>query len=197
MTSNKTYTNEQFELLKEILFKNEKIVKLLNILDELDIPDYYLTSGAVNQTVLNYYHGYDIEYGIIDYDIVYFDQDTSYEKEDKIIKTIEAACKSLNLKLDIKNQARVHLWHKDRFGYDVPPYKDLEDALSRYGSTISGISVRLKNGVFSVYAPYGLDDLFTMTLRPIKGDYSKEKYEERASKWKSLWPKLKVLPWKF
>ena len=40
-----------------------------------DFKNWYVGAGGVNQTVFNYYHGYECDYGIKDYDIVYFDED--------------------------------------------------------------------------------------------------------------------------
>ena len=81
----------QIEILKEILYKNEKLVETLKVLEEYaqknpKFRNYYVGAGGVNQTVFNYYHGYDINYGIKDFDIVYYDSDESYEAEDIIIK---------------------------------------------------------------------------------------------------------------
>ena len=83
-----------------------------------------------------------MNYLIDDYDTVYYDEDLSYEKEDKIIKEINLLCKDLNVSLDIKNQARVHLWFKNKFGYSIKPNKSVEDAISKWGSTVTCIGVR-------------------------------------------------------
>ena len=90
---NKSF-DEQLIVLEEILRKNDKLIRLLEILEDYSLENpsfsnWYVGAGGVNQTVFNYYHGYDIDYGIKDYDIVYFDTDTSYEAEDLIIKDLE------------------------------------------------------------------------------------------------------------
>lgn len=46
-----------------------------------------------------------------------------------------------------------------------------------------------------VHAPYGLDDLFKLTIRPLKYEFSKELYEQKCQKWLKKWPNLKILPW--
>jgi len=38
----------------------------------------------------------------------------------------------LPLKLDVKNQARVHLWYKERFGYTIKPYSSSADAIRTF-----------------------------------------------------------------
>ena len=34
-----------------------------------------MVAGSINQTIFNYYHGYDLNYGIKDFDVAYFDDD--------------------------------------------------------------------------------------------------------------------------
>ncbi|MDD4282506.1 MAG: nucleotidyltransferase family protein, partial [Bacilli bacterium] len=69
--------NEQIEILKQILLQNKKLSTLLKNLQDSDLKNYYVGAGSINQTVFNYYHDFDLDYGIKDFDIVYFDEDTS------------------------------------------------------------------------------------------------------------------------
>ena len=185
----------QLKLFKEILSMNKKLIALLQILDDLGIPDCYVSAGCINQTVFNYLHGYEIDFGIGDYDVVYYDTDTSYEAEDVIIKRINSKAKDLGLNLDIKNQARVPLWYKDKFGREIEEYSCVEEAINRWGTTVTCIGVKMHNGKIDVYAPYGLNDLFGMILRPNKIQFIKEHYDLKTNKWKEKWPLLTVMPW--
>lgn len=186
---------EQLIILEKILNKNTKLMELLKILENDGLENYYVTAGCVNQTIFNYYHNYDISYGIKDYDIVYFDKDITYEKEDIIIKRLNNKLKELNIETDIKNEARVHIWYYEKYGIKRTPYTSVEDAISRFGSTITCIGIRLEKEKLIVYAPYGLNDIFTMTIRPVKKDFPKESYDERATRWMSKWPKLTKVDW--
>ena len=83
----------QLEVLENILMQNERLVTVLKILEQyakekINFKNYYLGAGGINQTVFNYYHGYDLNYGIKDYDIVYFDSDVSYDAEDIVISEL-------------------------------------------------------------------------------------------------------------
>ncbi len=187
--------NEQIEDLKEILFKNENLKELLKRLEKSRLKNYYVAAGAINQTVFNYFHNYKIDANIKDYDIVYYDNDLSYEKEDKIIKYLKKLLSDLNIELDIKNEARVHIWYNKKYGCKRMPYTSLEDAISRWGTTITCIGVRLENNNLIVTAPYGLNDLFNMIIRPVKLDFLEKDYNEKISKWQDKWPNLKVIPW--
>lgn len=192
--TNKTLL-EQIEILEKILFQNEKLKKVLTILSKSNLKDYYVAAGCINQTVFNYYHDNKIDFGIEDFDIVYFDQDLSYEKEDEVIKYVTDLLKDIPMKLDIKNEARVHIWYGQKYGKNIEPYTSVEDAISSWGTSITCIGVRLENEKLVVCAPYGLNDIFTMTIRPIKRQYTKQQYDIKTAKWKNKWPLLNVLPW--
>ncbi len=185
----------QLKLLKKILFKNKDLLNILISLDNLGINNYYVGAGCINQTVFNYYHGYEANYGIEDYDIVYFDKDTSYESEDIMIKKISKELECINVSLDIKNQARVHLWYEKKFGHKIDKNLSVEDAISKWGTTITSIGVKLIGNKLVVYAPYGLNDLYKLILRPNKTNYIKKDYDKKVLKWKEKWPLLEVIPW--
>lgn len=185
----------QLKVLKKIIKKNKILMEILTVLEKLDIDDCFVAAGAINQTVFNYLHGYEIDKNINDYDIVYFDPDSSYEKEDIVIKKIENALLHLNVKIDIKNQARVHLWYGKKFGHEIQANKSVYDAINKWGTTVTCIGVRLKNNKLIVYAPFGLNDLFKMIIRPNKENYIKRDYDEKAKRWKNNWPKLTIIPW--
>ena len=185
----------QVNILEKIIMESEVLNKILKVLDENFGYDYYVTAGSINQTIFNYYHGYPLDNGIDDIDIVYFDKDTSYEIEDKIIKEVSELLKDINIRLDIKNQARVHLWYGKKFGHEIDANKSVEEAISKWGTTVTCIGVRISNGKFKVYAPYGLNDLFKMTIRPVKDNFIKEDYDKKCAKWKEKWKLLTIIPW--
>ena len=186
---------EQLDILEKILRMNRTLMKVLEDLEKEEIHQYYVGAGAINQTVFNYYHGYEIEYGIQDYDIVYYDKDVSYEAEDQVIRRVKKSLEGISASLDIKNEARVHLWYYEKYGIKRTPYVSVEDAIASWGATITCIGVRLEQGRLIVYAPYGLDDLFGMVVRPVKREFTKEAYDERASRWMKKWPKLTKIEW--
>ena len=190
--------NEQLLVLESILNKSKKIKEISRVLEQYskenqDFKNYYLAAGCINQTIFNYYHNYDLDYGIGDYDIVYYDEDTSYEKEDIIIKDLKERLKYLDLKFDIKNEKRVHIWYNEKYKTNRKEYESVEDAISKWGTTITCLGVRMENNKLIVCAPYGLNDLFNLILRPVKIDFTKEDYEKKVTKWTSKWELLKVI----
>lgn len=187
----------QIKLLSEILIKNEPLYEVIKKSADIGIKEYYIGAGCISQTVWNYQTGKNLYYGIEDVDFVYYDNsDLSYVAEDKIIKLVTAALKSCKFKLDIKNQARVHIWYKERFGRSIEPYSSVEEAIGTWPSTASAIGVRLENNVLKVFAPFGLNDLFGLILRANKVKITEETYILKTEKWKSKWAELNVIPWR-
>ena len=79
--------------LVEAVLRNPMNRAILERLPALGLADAWLVSGAVFQTVWNVITGRPPEYGIKDYDIFYFDPDTSFAAEDVVIRRV-AACMS-------------------------------------------------------------------------------------------------------
>src|SRR5450631_2574469 len=82
----------------------------------LALPDAWIVSGCLVQTVWNVLTGRATGYGINDYDVFYFDPDTSWEAEDAVICKLNDALAHLNVKVEARNQARVHLWYAEKHG---------------------------------------------------------------------------------
>jgi hypothetical protein len=144
--------------------ENPVIAGLLAKLPALDVEQCYLTAGCLFQTVWNYRSGLPLENAIKDYDVFYFnDQDLSWEAEDKIIRRANSHLGSLAKSVEMKNQARVHLWYRERFGRPCPELRSATDGIDRYliSCTCIGINVKTK----ALYAPNGLDDMWEGILR--------------------------------
>jgi hypothetical protein len=155
--------------LDAILRASPRLMQVLEIARDLDLPDWRIVSGSIYQTVWNALTGRDADYGIKDYDLFYFDaSDLSYEAEDVEIKRAAIAYSpELSPSVEVRNQARVHLWFEDHFGEPYAPLSSSDEALERFVSPAYAVGVRLeKDGRLDVAAPFGLDDLFAMTLRP-------------------------------
>lgn len=175
--------------------------KIINLSIErarlLNIENYYIGAGCIAQTVWNYLSNKSLEYGIKDIDFVYFDdKNLDSQSENMIASKVKALYSDLNIEIDVKNEARVHLWYKSHFGYNIEPYTSLEAAIDTWPTTATAIGVRKgNNNEFIVYAPFGLNDLLGKIVRPNKAQITKEIYEKKVTSWLSKWPDLKVIPW--
>ncbi len=105
----------QINFLAEIIEKNAVLSTIIKKAPKLGLKHYYIGGGCIAQTVWNYQNGMDLLYGISDVDLVYYDSsDFSYEAEDSVIKSGAVLFRQTPLPLDIKNQARTHLWYECR-----------------------------------------------------------------------------------
>ena len=154
--------------MEAIVRATPSLMHVLTVARDLELPDWLVFSGAVYQPVLNHLTGREPDYGIRDYDLAYFDPDTSYEAEDLVIRRVAAAFgPPFREMVEVRNQARVHLWFEAKFGEAYEPLASSAEALSRFTSTIFSVGVRLEaDEALTIHAPFGLEDLFAMRLRP-------------------------------
>ena len=83
--------------------------------------------------------------------------------------------------MEARNQARVHLWFKPRFGADYPPLQSADESLTRYASIVHAFGVRLEaDGELDVIAPFGLDGMVIRPNRMINNQVSHEAKASRA-----------------
>lgn len=185
----------QKRLLYDILFKSPALSEVIQGSVSLGLENYYVGAGCVCQTVWNFQNGLDLMYGISDIDLAYFDEDLSYEKEDRVIQQVKHKFQGLPVEIDVKNQARVHLWYRNHYGYDLSPYTSVEQAIGTWPTTATAVGVRLKGSGLTVCAPFGLNDLFGQIIRPNKTQITEETYLQKCSKWRLKWNSLTVVPW--
>jgi hypothetical protein len=164
-----TSESELHERLTAILRAMPPLMQVLSVARDLCLPDWLLFSGAVYQPVLNHLTGRPLDYGIKDYDLGYFDaSDLSYEAEDAVIRRVKAAFdESLRSMVEVRNQARVHLWFEAKFREPYGPLSCTAEALERFASATFAVGVRLEpDDRLYIEAPFGLADLFALRLRP-------------------------------
>ena len=163
-------------------------------LDALALPDAWLVSGCLVQTVWNVMTGRAADYGISDYDVFYFDPDTSWEAEDAVIRKLEARLSSLGVKIETRNQARVHLWYPEKHGLPYPPLKCSTDGIDRFLTANTMVGIRRAGDSYEVYAPNGLDDMAGLIARPNPGpNFSPANYAAKTARWKEMWPEITVV----
>lgn len=93
-----------------IALRNPVNTELLHRLRDLRIPQCYLTAGCLFQAIWNYRSGTPVDWGVNDYDVFYFDDsDLTEEAEDRVIQLVSEATADLGAKVEVRNQARVHL----------------------------------------------------------------------------------------
>lgn len=188
--------HRQIQYLDEALKQNVVAQAALAVGAELALPNWYLGAGGVAQTVWNIRHGFEPAEGIKDYDLVYFDpSDLSLDAESQIEHEVVRRLSEFGVVVDVKNEARVHLWYEQRFGRHLEPHTSTEDAIATWPTTASSVGVRHDSEGFVVCAPFGLSDLLGMVARPNKAVVTQDVYDEKVSRWAARWPRLQVIPW--
>ncbi|WP_242077292.1 nucleotidyltransferase family protein [Brevundimonas diminuta] len=182
--------------LAAIVRADAGLMHVLTTVRALDLPDWRLVSGAVYQAVWNARTGRPAGYGVKDYDLAYFDaSDLSYEAEDVVIKRVAAAFdEPFRSQVEVRNQARVHLWFQNRFGEPYAPLHSTDEALGRFVAPTFAVGVRLEaDDSLSVAAPFGLDDVFALTIRPNPNRQVARGWAKAVDSARARWPELTVV----
>jgi hypothetical protein len=189
--------DEQVTRFEAALRRNYTLTEVLSRAAAMELPDWYLVAGCLYQTVWNVATGQPPEAGILDYDLAYFDDsDLSWDAEDAVI---QAGCKiftGLPAPVQIRNQARVHLWYEQKFGVPCPPHDSTEAAIDTFEATTACLGVRTEpGGRWRIYAPHGLADVFNLVVRPNPVLAPRDVYQTKTTRWRRQWPSLTILPW--
>ena len=161
----------------------------------LALPDAWIVSGCLVQTTWNVLTKRTVDYGIDDYDVFYFDPDISWQAEDAVIRQLQSAFTPPVVKVEVRNQARVHLWYPQKHGLPYSALRCSTEGIDRFLTKNTQVGIRRTHGGHEVYAPNGFDDIAGMIVRPNPGpNFSAANYDAKARRWKRMWPEITVLP---
>ena len=187
--------NEQSALLESILQKNSGVYQVISALGQFKLPNAYVAAGCISQTVWNFQEGKPLQNGISDIDVIYYDnKDMSSESEAEIEVMLNKHFSNIGYTIDITNEARTHLWYESKFGIAILPYTSSEDAINSW-IPATAVGVRYCNDMFCIYAPFGMNDLFGQVVRPNKSLATKDHFEYKSTKWKSIWKNVHIIDW--
>lgn len=181
--------------LKAVVRADPGLMHVLTTVRELGLNDWRVFSGAAYQSVWNTVTGRPAGYGIRDYDLGYFDPDTSWDAEDAVIRRVaEAFQPPFREMVEVRNQARVHLWFEGKFGEPYEALTGTDQALERFVAPAFAVGVRLEaDGEISVAAPFGLEDVFAMVLRPNPGRPPARGWARAVENARTRWPEITVI----
>lgn len=164
---------------------------------DLALPDWLVVSGALYNSVWNHLTGKPPGYGIKDVDLFYFDDaDLSYEAEDAVIRRAARHFDGLTLPVEVRNQARVHLWYPEKFGQECPRYASASESVSYFASKTHAVGVRFgRDGGLELVAPFGLDDLFSFRITPNRVMDNRRTHEAKGKRAQECWPEIEVVAW--
>jgi hypothetical protein len=97
----------------------------------------------------------------------------------------------LGATVEVKNQARVHLWYEARFKSPYPQLRSARDGIDRYLIACTRVGIDLADR--TLYAPDGLDDLAAGILRMNPLLPMRELFLKKAGDYQARWPWLQVI----
>lgn len=176
--------------LKTLIAADAWMMAVLDAARGLELPDCWIGAGFVRRKVWDHLHCFDRATPLDDVDLLYFQpEDTGRAAERAIEARLHRAMPGQPW--SAKNQARMHLRNGDR------PYTGTIDAMRHWLETPTCVAIRLDaKDQLELAAPYGIDDLLGMILRPTPAARRRQQaYRERiASKqWLQNWPKSRVI----
>ena len=94
----------------------------------------------------------------------------------------------------IYKQSCLHLWFQDRFGEPYTALGSTDEALGRFVAPTFAVGVRLEaDDAISIAAPFGLDDVFPMTVRPNPNRPLARGWARTVENARGRWPELTVI----
>jgi hypothetical protein len=163
--------------------------------DALALPDGWLVAGCLFQTVWNLRGGASPEAQIKDYDLFYFDgTDLSEQGEREVQTRVDAVLGDLGVIAEAKNQARVHLWYPEHFGFPYPQLRGAKEGIDRFLIPATCVGLRPGQAGWEVYAPNGLPLLYDGVLAPNPLTNHRVLFEDKARSYRARWPWLRVRP---
>lgn len=181
--------------LRRILAGNASFMAILRAVRAAALPQGCVGAGAVRSLIWDALHGQPRWTMRGDVDVAYFDgadlSDASQSAYLARLRHIEP-----DVPWEVVNQAGVHLWYERHFGFTVAPLSSLEQAVATWPEFATCVAVRLAaDGRIEVVAPWGLEDLFSMTVRhnPARASLAEYRRRAEAKRYADIWPRVTVV----
>lgn len=175
--------------LMEIIKQDYKLISILQTVEKLNLNDAWVCAGLIRNKVWDVLH--ETSTPTNDIDVIYYDpSNTSLEKEKQLESELESILP--NQPWSVKNQARMHL----KSGFDS--FTSSYDGVAHFPETPTAIAIRLRNEELEIMAPYGLQDLFELRVKPTPSFQKNSKYYSvylermKKKKWDAIWEGLSI-----
>lgn len=172
----------------EVISKDKWMMGVIELAAKLELPDWWICAGFIRAKVWDELHGISEKTVIPDVDVIYFDSkhldEQNEELYEKTLNTLDPT-----IPWSVKNQARMHTLN------EVAPYTSSIDGMSKFPETVTAIGITLdERGGLRLCAPYGVEDLIMMKIRPTPSFKESQIYRERVNqkKWSATWGKVTV-----
>jgi hypothetical protein len=161
----------------------------LGIVEAFELPQGCIGAGFLRNLVWDHLHGTASDCRREDIDVLFYDPATTDPAYDAELERALRAC-APGLNWSVRNQARMHLRNHDA------PYISVEDAMRFWPETATAVAAERSGNACILTAPFGLDDLKGLILRPSSAAPHKLaafQARVRAKNWRGRWPKLRVI----
>jgi hypothetical protein len=175
-------------LISSLLRSDRLRWHLLEVVAALSLPDCWIGAGFVRNAVWDHLHQRPARPPDGDVDVIWYDPNCVAAEADR---QLEARLLAMNpsIKWSVKNQARMHARNGDC------AYTSATDAMRYWPETATAVAARRygPDGC-DIAAPLGLDDLFSLVLRPTSRFLVEKRavFERRVQTkgWIDSWPLL-------
>lgn len=182
------------KLCVDILSRQPTLMACLHKILPFNLPDWWVVSGCIVQTIWNDRHQLPLDQGITDYDLIYFNPDLTKAAEQDLEQTLQSAFSDLAINLDICNQAHVHLWYPEIYHRPYPKLSTSLESLAYYPSRSTALAVQLSpKGSLCLHAPFGAEDALNLTVRPNPDVNLLDIYQQKYQRWQKIWPHLQSI----
>jgi hypothetical protein len=181
---------ETVEEICAFIERQADMVRLLQSVEQLKLPDCWVGAGFIRNAVWDALHGRAPNCSVLnDIDVVFFDRASASATGDRAIEA-ELETRIPSVPWSVKNQARMHVRNNDL------PYIDTASAIARWPETATAVAARWSKDRVEMLAPHGVADLVGLIVRPTPA-FSSRRHEvalRGASKnWQARWPKLRII----
>jgi len=186
-----TQTNDpHIAALTALITSDPWRMRVLRHVEGQHLPDCWVGAGFVRCAVWDHLHGRAPTTDLTDIDVIWFDPQRTAPADDAAIER-RLADLDPTLPWSVKNQAAMHLRNGDR------PYRSSQHAMAFWPETATAVAVRLHRETLEIAAPFGLDDLFALVVRPTPAfaGHKRPMFDARvgAKRWRERWPGLTVI----
>jgi len=168
---------------------------ILETVRSLNLPDWFVGAGVIRSLVWDHLHGYATPTPLADVDVVFFDPTDLRPVRDAEVQAQLHAVRP-DIPWEATNQAAVHLWYEQVFGFAVPPFRSSAEAVGTWPETATSIAVRLHtDDTLEIIAPCGLHDLFELILRRNPRRVTRAIFQQRVANKQivSKWPRVQII----
>lgn len=176
--------------LETLLLTDPWRLPLLNIIQSL-CPESWIGAGFVRDAVWDHLHQRAPQPPAGDVDVIWLNTYVTDIEADIALEN-RLHDHAPGVVWSVKNQARMHLRNGDA------PYPSLDVALRHWPETATAVAVRLAGkDRIEIIAPFGLEDLFGLRLRPTP-HFTQRKYPQfrrrvEEKRWLTRYPHLRLI----